>query len=372
MNELIRVENNFALSSSFSNSGIDFDALAPGDLAEFMRLARMRGMRPEDSPEVQATMARFLNDFDKTKSRYSKNTLRRLACAWGQFARWCRERDLVSAPASVETVNSYLLYRAETAHRNSVASDRWAIGRMHRAAGCPDPSTDDRVSDMLAAIVRQKVEGEETIEQASPMREYHLDQVMGRWRGSSLVIERRDLALLTVAYESMLRAAELARVKMKHVSIQPDGSGVLVIPITKTNHSGEPDVVALSRQAISLCMEYLELAGRTFDPRSEAALFGSVSRHGSGLKRGVPLTTKTIERIFARAHEAIGLVKLGIPVWSGHSARVGAAQDLAADGFNALQIMQAGRWASERMVIRYCHAIFAKEGVMAGRRSGRV
>lgn len=43
----------------------------------------------------------------------------------------------------------------------------------------------------------------------------------------------------------------------------------------------------------------------------------------------------------------LDLERLGIPRWSGHSARVGASQDLAADGYNTLEIMQAGRWTSE-------------------------
>jgi len=47
-------------------------------------------------------------------------------------------------------------------------------------------------------------------------------------------------------------------------------------------------------------------------------------------------------------------------------------RDLAADGYNALQIMKAGRRSSEVMVMRYCRDIFAHEGAIAKRRAGRV
>lgn len=353
-------------------SGIDFDALTPSDLSELIRVARIRGMSIDDAPEVRETMARFVNEFMATSGRYSQRTMTQLACAWGSFARWCDENSLTYVPAKPETVVRYLSHRAMTVHRNSVASDRWAIGRMHRAAGCPDPAGDPRVSDTLSAIVRQKVAAEERIEQASPMRECYLDQLVDLWRGSQQANQRRDLALLTLAYETLLRAAEVSRVKMRHLAIQPDGSGVLTVPITKTNVSGEPDKIALSRQAVSLAMEYLQLAGRTYDSKSDAALFCAGSKHGTAQKRGAPLTVKTIERIFARAHEALGLSAMGIAMWTGHSARVGAAQDMAASGCTILQIMQAGRWGSEAMVLRYCRDILASEGAMAIRRAGRV
>lgn len=372
MHDLTLFGGNSSFLPAAPISGIDFDAMNPSDLAELIRLARIRGLDIDTAPEVRETMARFVNDFMATSGRYSKNTLRRLTCSWGMFVRWCDENSLNSVPAKTETVNRYLSHRAMTVHRNSLASDRWAIGRMHKAAGCPDPSGDPRVSDTLAAIVRQKVADEEEIEQASPMRECYLDQLVDLWRGSQQVIERRDLALLTLAYETLLRAVEVSRIKMKHLAIQPDGAGVLTVPITKTNHSGEPDKIALSRQAVSLIMEYLQLAGREYDHKSEAALFGGFGRHQTALKRGAPLSVKTIERIFAKAHGALGLSVMGLAVWTGHSARVGAAQDMAASGCTILQIMQAGRWGSEAMVLRYCRDILASEGAMAVRRAGRV
>lgn len=364
--------NDGLLIANHRISGIDFAEVSPSDLQELIRVARIMGIPIDDDQQVKETMARFMNEFIASSGRFSKGTLRRLASAWGVFCRWCNENSLTPIPAKTETVVRYLSHRSMTVHRNSLSVERWAIGRMHRAAGCPDPAGDQRVSDALSAIKRQKVADGEVIEQASPMREFYLDQLVDIWRGSQQVKDRRDLALLTIGYETLLREAEISRIKMKHLAVQADGSGVLTVMITKTNHSGEPDVIGLSRQAVSLCMEYLRLAGRPFDATSEAALFGSVSKHGSGLKRGVPLSVKTIERIFARAHEALRLSDMGIPVWTGHSARVGAAHDMAAAGCTLLQIQQAGRWSSEAMVLRYCRAILASEGAMAVRRAGRV
>ncbi|MBY6289467.1 tyrosine-type recombinase/integrase [Enterobacter bugandensis] len=93
----------------------------------------------------------------------------------------------------------------------------------------------------------------------------------------------------------------------------------------------------LSRQA--MCNRKLE---------GDRYLFGKVTKHNKPAYAGGPLSVDTVENIFARAWEKLGLEALGIPRWSGHSARVGASQDLAAAGYNTLEIMQAGRWTSER------------------------
>jgi hypothetical protein len=58
---------------------------------------------------------------------------------------------------------------------------------------------------------------------------------------------------------------------------------------------------------------------------------------------------------------------------SGHSCRVGAAQDLLADGVSLAAIMETGRWRTERMPARYTENQAAARGGMAQfcRRRGR-
>jgi hypothetical protein len=50
---------------------------------------------------------------------------------------------------------------------------------------------------------------------------------------------------------------------------------------------------------------------------------------------------------------------------SGHSVRVGAAQDLLALNIDRASIMQAGRWRSSRMPMPYGEEILAARGGMA-------
>jgi hypothetical protein len=50
---------------------------------------------------------------------------------------------------------------------------------------------------------------------------------------------------------------------------------------------------------------------------------------------------------------------------SGHSIRVGATQDLLALNIDLASVMQAGRWKTNRMPMRYGEHVLAARGGMA-------
>ena len=71
----------------------------------------------------------------------------------------------------------------------------------------------------------------------------------------------------------------------------------------------------------------------------------------------------TIRRRLQQAARAAGL-----PSWrdiTGHSGRVGMAQDLSAAGFALPELMTAGRWKSPRMPARYTERQAAGRGAVA-------
>jgi len=65
------------------------------------------------------------------------------------------------------------------------------------------------------------------------------------------------------------------------------------------------------------------------------------------------LETSSIRRTIKRATERAGFDTIIANELSGHSMRVGAAQDMMAAGFDTLAIMQAGGWKSANVVLRY-------------------
>jgi hypothetical protein len=63
------------------------------------------------------------------------------------------------------------------------------------------------------------------------------------------------------------------------------------------------------------------------------------------------LETSSIRRIIKRATRRAGLDISIAGELSGHSMRIGAAQDMMVAGFDALAIMQAGGWNSANVVL---------------------
>ncbi len=59
---------------------------------------------------------------------------------------------------------------------------------------------------------------------------------------------------------------------------------------------------------------------------------------------------------------------------SGHSTRVGAAQDMVAAGLEVTEVMQAGGWKTPVMVARYSEHLQARRGAAAklAEKQGRV
>ncbi len=75
---------------------------------------------------------------------------------------------------------------------------------------------------------------------------------------------------------------------------------------------------------------------------------------------GEALDESQVPRIYRAMAERAGLPAPIVQRLSGHSSRVGAAQDMIASGIGIPAIMQAGRWKSASMVQRYGERLLAK------------
>ena len=80
---------------------------------------------------------------------------------------------------------------------------------------------------------------------------------------------------------------------------------------------------------------------------------------------GGPLNPGSVAPIFKRVAQWVGMPARFIAEISGHSTRVGAAQDLAALDIDLAAITQAGGWKSPRMPLQYAEKINAARSGMA-------
>lgn len=85
--------------------------------------------------------------------------------------------------------------------------------------------------------------------------------------------------------------------------------------------------------------------------------------HGKAINRD--LSTTTVERLIKSAAETAGLERDDINAFSGHSMRVGTAQDLLKMGHDTAAIMRAGGWKSVNVLARYLehaeHNVWARK-----------
>lgn len=65
------------------------------------------------------------------------------------------------------------------------------------------------------------------------------------------------------------------------------------------------------------------------------------------------LNPTTIKRVIKKAAKNAGFSKADVAAFSGHSMRVGAAQDLLCAGHDSIAIMRAGGWKSTNVLARY-------------------
>jgi site-specific recombinase XerD len=304
-------------------------------------------VRPMSLPSTAlAALAEHAQD---AQGALAANTIRALRSDSERFASWCAQAGVASLPADVQTVVSYCdacaADRAPATVRRYVAS----IAHMHRAAGMADPTKSERVKLALRRLDRAKGTRQR---QATGISRQMAEQMVAA-AGSDL-IDLRDRALVLVMRDLLARRSEVVALEVEDVTAGQDGTATVLIRRSKTDAAGRGQVRLLGPGAAGAVRDYLLAAGIT-----TGALLRSVSRAGV---IGGRLPAGDVSRILRKRAKAAGIDAAGI---SGHSARVGMAQDLVAHGCDLAAIMQAGRWASPAMPARYSEQLQARRGAVA-------
>jgi integrase len=152
----------------------------------------------------------------------------------------------------------------------------------------------------------------------------------------------RDAALLGVGYDALARSSELTLLEVSHISA--DRTTVL-IPRAKNDSTGQGRLVHFSPRSIELLSRWLAKSKVRVGPLFQGLHTGNVS--------GRALATSSIRRLVKQAAKRAELEAEVVSGLSGHSMRIGAAQDMMVAGLDHIAIMQAGGWTSVDVVARY-------------------
>ena len=284
------------------------------------------------------------------------STRKAYTAAWKRFEAWARREGVRPLPAQPLTVAAYLVHRdAVGLSLASLAMDRKAISFFHRRAGIPTPTASQGVKMAIAGVrnraaergglVRRQARGLREAELKAITDTAHVPRVYPSGRLETLDTARArgalDISIVSVMRDALLRRQEAAALRWADVEFHPGGSSRVTVRRSKT--SNRPAVLYVGVRATAALNRI-----RPDSPIPGARVFG--------VRRGRTIST----RIAAVCREA-GLGE----GFSGHSPRVGMAQDLAAHGAGLVAIMNAGRWKSERMPAYYSRGQGAAQGAVA-------
>ena len=301
--------------------------------------------------------------WQRAQGAYPPNTRKAWACDWAVFIAFCSSSNSCPLPATPESVATFVAQcRIEGKKPATVRRYLSTIALAHRVAKLMNPCDDEAVRLEIktftnAVGVRQR--------QARALGWAEIKKFLDT-AGESLPATR-ERALICVAYDTMARRSELVAFDLDDFDLLSDGTGRALIRRSKTDQVGEGNTAYLSRTTVRYLKLWLE-AGEI----SEGAVFrrvigrGTVTRDADGRGRiGERLSVDAIAQAFKRVAAWIKMPDEEVEQVSGHSIRVGATQDLLALNIDLASVMQAGRWKTNRMPMRYGEHVLAARGGMA-------
>jgi len=276
---------------------------------------------------------------------YSPATIRGYRADLIIFLTWCNSRKVRALPAKPATVAQFVDDEVE---RQSVATVKRRICAIAFAHSMMDWATPTKSKEIQLSLRRARRKKASRPKQVRGVTQEIRSRVIGQ--NLEDLAQLRDATLISIGYDTLCRSSELAAMKTEHIDCD---AGKVLIPRSKADTAGDGRIAYLSPPTIRLIKKWLGVTRFRTGP-----VFRSLHLHRLGEK---PLTTSSIRRLVKRAACRAGVDAEVAEGLSGHSMRVGAAQDMMTAGFDALAIMQAGGWKSFNVVLRYVENASTKE-----------
>lgn len=293
---------------------------------------------------------------------YSPNTLAAYQFDIRLWLTWCKQANKPSLPATPENVCLYIEYLSTRYKPASIKRFVQSLNTMNLAADAAPVLDDKFVKLQMRAMRRAK--GVEQ-DQASPIRYEDIERIIGssgwidpitrtrRFR----IMDVRDLALIMVAYDTMLRGSELARLRAEDIEPIEDGAAVIKVRRSKGDQEGEGAYKFLRPRTFQFVKKWLSL----IEVR-KGYIFWSLSTAGSPVN--APMSLQAIGQIYNKMMARTREAGAG-DIYSSHSTRIGACQDMHALNIELGRIMHAGSWKDPRMPVHYNRKASAASGGMA-------
>lgn len=279
-------------------------------------------------------------EFKRLEGAYAPDTMRAYYADVTIFVRWCKSNSLPAFPATPSGVCQFLEKQSQEKSISTVKRRLYSIRKAHLLLRLPDPTTDQDVFLTLRRIRRSKLSRPR---QAKGLTQDYLQKFLEVQPNTLLGLRNR--AMLALGYDLLTRRSELVALNLQDLVFREDGTLKALIRRSKADPFGQGRLAFASRRTTRLVEMWIDRRGPEIEP-----LFCPVY-HGVPIDRCLSVTT--VKRIIKSSARDIGLPEADVNAFSGHSMRVGAAQDLLTKGLDTAAIMRAGGWKSVNVLARY-------------------
>ena len=272
---------------------------------------------------------------------YAPNTVTAYERDAQKFASWCERRGYSSFPATPALVLEFVEACGRDCLARTVQRHLIAVGMLHRLNGVSDPTTGHDVTLALRRLARAR---RSPPRQARGLAHAELRSMLAAMPRT--LVGRRDAAMLALGYEILGRRAEIVSLCDTDLEFRENGTLRVTISRSKCDQTGLGRFAFASRDTATLVANWIAERGPVFP-----FLFCPIYRE-QPIERGLhPVTLVRAVRAAAKRAGVSQHLEL-----SGHSLRVGAAQELLLRGFDTVAIARAGGWRSIATLSRYLEA----------------
>ena len=276
---------------------------------------------------------------------YAPNTLRAYKADMMEFITYCEKTGDCALPAKPKTVAEFLMQTIPQVIKSSTILRKVSsISAIHRLSCLSDPTKHPEVRITQRKIYRQLGT---RFDQAYPITKALLDRLLATC-GDDLH-GLRDRTLLLVAYDSMRRRSELIALRIEDIEWLTGEGASILLRRSKTDQHGCGKWIHLAAEAAASLQAWIITA-----QINDGFIFRGIRPSGMLTES---LCESRISRIYKNLARKAGLSKPIVEAISGHSMRVGGAQDLLQHGASLPQIMIKGGWAKTDTVMRYVERV---------------
>ena len=297
------------------------------------------------------TTNQLLKTIERIDGAYAASTIRAYRSNFTKFIDYCELVRAVALPAAPETIAAFVEQLTEDKYHSSTIRQVVAsIASIHTLNNYANPTTH---SEVKIAVKRMHRKIGRFCQQAYGITKDLLEEMLEVTDDSLRGL--RDRALLLVAYDTMCRRSELVRLMVDDIDIQVIDrrnnieSTVIFIEQSKTDQEANGRWLRVSNETSSAIKSWIRHSNL-----KDGRLFRGVNRSNTITEE---LTAGQICRIYKRPAREAEFGEEFVKHVSGHSMRVGAAQDLLLSGASLPMMMAKGRWSKPDTVMRYVEKI---------------